>query len=143
MLVKAQPLAGDEIPNEIDVIGVSFSVDGVSKGSDDATPYQFSWDTTKGANGVHTLKVDLYWTDNPNRPSPSVASSTIQVTVANVVPKPTGLAATVETVDDVRLTWDAPTGDSVENSSSIGRPPRASHRVRRASLGSSTAASHR
>jgi fibronectin type 3 domain-containing protein len=115
VLVNAQPLAGAQVPKEIDINSVSFSVDGVTKGGDDATPYQFSWDTTKIGNGVHTLKVDLYWTDNPNKPTPSVASSTIQVTVANVVPKPTGLAATVETVDDVRLTWDAPTEDSVDN----------------------------
>ena len=135
VLVNAQPLAGDQIPNEIDIIGVGFSVDGVSKASDDTTPYQFSWDTTKVANGVHTLKVDLYWTDNPNRPSPSVASSTIQVTVANVVPKPTGLAATVETVDDVRLTWDAADGDIVDNfklyrSATAGFTPGADNFVR-------------
>ena len=42
VLVNAQPLAGDQIPKEIDIIGVDFSVDGVSKASDDATPYQSS-----------------------------------------------------------------------------------------------------
>ena len=68
------------------------------------------------ANGVHTLRANLYWTDHPN-PSASAASSTIQVTVDNPgpppVPEPTGVTATV-TQDDVHLAWSpAPPGSNV------------------------------
>jgi fibronectin type 3 domain-containing protein len=64
-------------------------IDGVTVASTASGPYTYAWDTTTVANGVHTLKAEMYWRDYPN----PMATSTIQVTVDNAPPVPTGLVA--------------------------------------------------
>jgi len=64
-------------------------IDGTRVADKPIGPYTYSWDTTKVANGVHTIKAGMYWRDYPN----PMATATIQVTVANAAPAPTGLVA--------------------------------------------------
>ena len=110
VLVNALPLLDDQPAAATgNVSGVHFKIDGVDAKFASGPAYQYIWDTTAVANGVHTLKADLYWLDY----GAPRASSTIQVTVNNTVPQPTGLTADV-TQDDVHLAWSpAPAGSGV------------------------------
>lgn len=102
VLVKAQPQEDDapiSMTGTVDFTGAPGlgSVSG-------SGPFQRTWDTTKVPNGDYTLKAEA-----SRGPSPAVqATSTRQVRVANIVPKPTGLTATVVGDGHVNLRWDAP-----------------------------------
>jgi hypothetical protein len=69
---------------------VNLSIDGASVASKTLAPYTFTWDTTKVAKGLHTMKADMGWMGY----SGTMATSTIQVRVENVAPpQPSGLVA--------------------------------------------------
>lgn len=93
------------------VTKVDFYVDNVWKGTDNAPPYSYSWDTQTVSNGTHTLKATAY--DNINQ----TGNSTLSITVANNAPPTVGITspangATVEgsvnfaanAADDSRIT---------------------------------------
>jgi hypothetical protein len=61
------------------ITGVQFSLDGANLGAQvTSPPYQVTWDTTKAANGSHTLTATV--TDNSGN---HVTSSAVAVTVSN------------------------------------------------------------
>ena len=65
--------------DNVAVAGVSFAVDGVAVGSEDtSSPYSYSWDTTSGPNGSHSLTATARDTAGNTTTSPPVS-----VTVAN------------------------------------------------------------
>jgi len=66
-----------------DVTKVEFFVDGVLKGTDTATPFQYSWNTIGYTNGYHTLKAKV--TDS----TAATAEDQISVNVINVITNPT------------------------------------------------------
>jgi hypothetical protein len=70
--------------DNVGVVGVQFFVDGSTLGAElTAAPYQVSWDTTKKANGSHTL------TARARDAAGNLGnSSSVTVTVANSAPKP-------------------------------------------------------
>jgi fibronectin type 3 domain-containing protein len=119
------PSAGAAVSGVVNVVGeplmdgapltygfayTGWSIDGGLGAFSRVSNTEYSWDTTKAANGVHTLKVDLYWEDYGT----PITSDTIQVVVDNPLPpQPSGLVATV-TQDDVHLVWNAaPAGSGV------------------------------
>jgi hypothetical protein len=61
---------------------IEFTVDGVSVGSDTTAPYGFSLDTTKLANGSHTLSATAYGSKGVK------ATTAVTVKVANTVSTP-------------------------------------------------------
>ena len=63
--------------DNVGVASVSLSVDGVSLGSDTASPYSFSWNTSGVLNGIHTL------TATANDAAGNVASTSVSVSVSN------------------------------------------------------------
>ncbi len=72
--------------NASDNVGVSrvdFYVNGSLKGSDNAAPYQYSWNTTSLANGAATLRAVAF-----DAAGNSTQSSLVSVTVANAVTPP-------------------------------------------------------
>jgi hypothetical protein len=69
--------------DNVAVATVQFQLDGANLGATViATPYAFSWDTTKAANGVHTLRALVVDTSNN-----SATSTTVSVTVNNTTPQ--------------------------------------------------------
>lgn len=66
-----------------DVTKVEFFVDGELKGTDTATPFEYSWNTTGYTNGFHTLKAKV--TDSTT----ATAEDQISVNVTNVITNPT------------------------------------------------------
>ena len=72
--------------NASDDVGVSrvdFYVNGSFVGSDSTAPYQYSWNTTSVANGAATLCAKAF-----DAAGNSAQSSSVSVTVANVVTPP-------------------------------------------------------
>jgi hypothetical protein len=120
--ISTQPHADGQPINGWPLNSVYVTVDGVQVGGGAFPPYQYSWDTTTATNGVHTIQAWMNWMDYGG----PMATSTIQVTVDNTVPQPTGLAASVN-VDDVQLTWDAApagaTGFQLHRSQTAGFTP--------------------
>jgi thermitase len=63
--------------DNVGVTKVDFYVDGVLSATDSSTPYSVAWDTTKSANGSHTLEALA------SDAAGNTATTTISVTVAN------------------------------------------------------------
>jgi hypothetical protein len=122
--IAAQPHADAQPINGWPLNSVYVTVDGAYVGGSAFPPFQYSWDTTTATNGVHTIQAWMNWMDYGG----PMATSTIQVTVDNTVPQPTGLAASVNE-DDVQLTWDAAaagvTGFQLHRSLTAGFTPSA------------------
>jgi chitodextrinase len=91
--------------DNVAVARLDFLVDGALASSDTTSPYGFSWDSTKLANGSHTLTANAYDTSN------NVASASIVVNVSNgdTTPPstPIGVAATAGAYNQVNLAWSA------------------------------------
>ncbi|HEY8133472.1 MAG TPA: Ig-like domain-containing protein, partial [Thermoanaerobaculia bacterium] len=69
--------------DNVGVIGLQFYLDGVALGPEGtAAAYTYSWDTTKTANGSHTLKAVAR-----DAAGNSATSATISVTVSNAAPR--------------------------------------------------------
>ncbi|MGB6496515.1 MAG: Ig-like domain-containing protein, partial [Candidatus Acidiferrum sp.] len=96
--------------DNVAVASVQFQLDNVNVGAaDTATPYTYSWDTTKSTNGTHTLRAIA--TDTSNNSTTSVS---ISVTVSNTTDTtppsvPTGLTATAVSSSQINLSWTAST----------------------------------
>jgi peptidoglycan/xylan/chitin deacetylase (PgdA/CDA1 family) len=70
--------------DSVGVAGVQFKLDGANVGSEvTSAPYQMQWDTTKVADGQHTLTAVVRNTSNA-----TTTSSAVTVTVANKVQNP-------------------------------------------------------
>jgi hypothetical protein len=104
--VKVEPRADGQPISGWPMAWTAVAVDGTYLGPRYSAPFEWSWDTTKLADGVHTLKAEVGWMDYG---SPR-ATNTIQVTVDNTPDTPTGLRATVLNRNDVSLSWDAAEG---------------------------------
>ncbi|MDA0180878.1 Ig-like domain-containing protein [Solirubrobacter phytolaccae] len=100
VVVSAQPREDNQ---PIQFVGSVEFTGASGLGTATSSPWQRTWDTTQVANGSYTLTAKAY----RGTATTASATSTRQVTVANVVPKPTGLAATIIDGNDVRLTWNA------------------------------------
>jgi hypothetical protein len=81
------------IVGSLTVAGVQFKLDGNNLGAEDTSaPYAISWDTTRTANGSHTLtavardQLGLRWTSDPvtvtvsNGPPPDTTPPTVSIT---------------------------------------------------------------
>jgi len=96
--------------DNVAVASVQFQLDNVNVGTaDTASPYTYSWDTTKSTNGTHTLRAIA--TDTSNN---STTSASVTVTVNNAVDTtpptvPTGLAAVAASSSQINLNWTAST----------------------------------
>ncbi len=66
--------------DNVGVTSVSFSVDGVQKGSDTTSPFSYSWDSTTVANGSHTLSATA------RDAAGNASTASVTVTVNNPVP---------------------------------------------------------
>ena len=96
------PASGASVSGAIDIaanasdnIGVSsvrFTVDGVAVGSDNTSPYIFSWNTNSVSAGVHTVTVAAYDAAGNN------SSQSIQVTVNTTVINPPTLPASAQLI---------------------------------------------
>jgi len=93
--------------DNVGVTKVQFYVDGVLASSVTASPYSYTWDTTKVANGSHILRAAAY------DAAGNVGNSQINVTVQNAdtqpPSKPTGVTATAKSATQVGLSWTAST----------------------------------
>jgi hypothetical protein len=78
--------------DNVGVVGVQFSLDGVNLAAEDTTaPYAISWDTTGAANGTHVVTAVAR-----DAAGNSTVSNPVSVTVSNALAHPTPLpAATV------------------------------------------------
>ena len=65
--------------DNVDILKVEIYKDGVLFATDNASPYSFTWDTTKDTNGSHRLEAKAYDTSN------NTATSAVTVTVNNVL----------------------------------------------------------
>lgn len=92
--------------NTSGIADVQFLVDGVAVQDLTASPYSFSWDTTKWPVGPHTLTVIA--TDGAGN---KTTAAPITVTIADKTAPtvPTGLAAAAGTPPNVSLSWTAST----------------------------------
>src|SRR5579885_2832152 len=98
--------------DNVGVASVQFQLDGANVGTvDTATPYSYSWDTTKSANGAHSLTAIA-----KDAAGNSTTSSAVSVTVKNsgtsdTTPPsvPTGLTASAASSSQINLTWNAST----------------------------------
>ena len=103
--VTIEPRA-DGVPMDDWPLGsVMVRIDGGTLGYGWEPPWSWKLDTTRLTDGVHVLKAELQWGEyvTPR------ATSTIQITVDNSPPAPTGVAASVGD-DDVNVTWNAVAG---------------------------------
>jgi mono/diheme cytochrome c family protein len=75
-------------PTGVNVVAVSFLVDGVALGSTASAPYNFQWETGSVADGTHVLTVSLTDSSGKTTISPSVT-----VTVMNNMALTDGLSA--------------------------------------------------
>jgi Bacterial Ig domain/Papain family cysteine protease len=91
--------------DNIGVISVKFSVDGTLVGSDNSSPYSFSWNTATVAAGLHTLAATA--TDAAGNSS----SNSIQVSVNTTIIPPTPTLPS-----SVQLTMPAVQNQGVEGS---------------------------
>jgi len=78
--VSVQVTASDDVGVE----SVSLSVEGTLLGTDTASPYTFSWDTTQVTNGSHTLKATA------KDMAGNTATAQITVSVSNATPSNSG-----------------------------------------------------
>src|SRR5665213_1067767 len=78
------------------ITSVQFKVDGVNQGAAiTASPYQYNWDTTKVANGTHSITAVMTTKDNKTVTATAVSVNVSnQVAGANLIPNPS-----LETVD--------------------------------------------
>ena len=75
--------------DNVGVVGVQFQLDGVALGAEDLTsPYSVAWDTTKTANGTHTVSAVA------RDAAGNKTTSSVTITVANTTTPP-GSAAGV------------------------------------------------
>jgi len=94
--------------DNVAVASVQFQLDGANLGAATTTaPYNFSWDSTKAANGSHTLQAVAKDTSNN-----SATSAAVTLTVSNVPDTtppttPTGLTATAVSSSQISLRWTA------------------------------------
>ena len=102
--VNASATASD--PNGI--WKVVFTVDGVTKVTDTASPYTYAWDTTAIANGSHTIAAVAY--DSAGNTTTSSAAVNVQNGAASVPGAPNLTSATAGS-GSVTLAWTAPTTD--------------------------------
>jgi len=77
-MIAVQGTANDNVG----VTDIQFLVDGQQVASTTTSPFSFSWDTTKAANGSHTLRVQAY------DAAGNVGSGSVSVTVSNQAPPP-------------------------------------------------------
>jgi fibronectin type 3 domain-containing protein len=78
--VTVTATAGDDVG----VVGVRFTLDGQTLGSEDTTaPYSVSWDTTTAANGTHTLSAVAR-----DAAGNTATATAVPVTVQNSAPPP-------------------------------------------------------
>ncbi len=86
---------------------VEFYVDGVLKGTDTASPYSYSWDTTTATNGGHSLTTKAYDAASPANIGTSAA---VSLTVDNSAPTtPANFQSTGNTLTSIGLSWSAST----------------------------------
>jgi len=90
--------------DNVSVVGVKFLVDGIQVSSEDlSSPYSVSWDTLTSSNNTHSLQAIS------RDAAGNTATSTISVTVNNVVNPPSGnmiLNPSVETANGAKpLNW--------------------------------------
>lgn len=82
----------DIVAEDSDMISrVRFYIDGIAKGYDYRSPFQWSWDTTSYANGPHVVHVDAFYTNlyryvSSERITVFVNNTQIQRTVAITSP---------------------------------------------------------
>ncbi|HET8559507.1 MAG TPA: Ig-like domain-containing protein [Marmoricola sp.] len=81
-------------------------VDGTSIGTDTTAPYTFSWDTTKVADGSHSLVLAAYDAAGNTGSSPPV-TVTVRNADSTAPTAPTGVTATAVSAGEVRLGWSA------------------------------------
>src|SRR5881396_3110320 len=121
IVTMTSPASGDTVSGtvpvsaSVSIIGlltvsqVEFYRDGNLFGSDSASPYSVSWNTTSTNNGLHTLTavatdiLGVRWNSNP-----------VSVTVSNGPPPdttpplvPTGLTASAVSSSQINLSWAA------------------------------------
>ena len=89
---------------------VAVTIDGATVFSKPGGPYEYTWDTTTAANGVHTIEAKLFWSPY-NSP---LVTATKQVTVQNAPPAPTGLVAAYgfEEASGANATDSSPAGST-------------------------------
>jgi len=95
--------------DNVAVGNVQFKLDGANLGAPDTTsPYSYAWDTTKIANGSHTLSAIAIDTSGNGATATSV---TVTVNNPDTQPPstPTGLTASAPTSAKVNLSWAAST----------------------------------
>ena len=92
--------------DNVGVVGVQFQLDGANLGAEDtATPYNITWDTTKAANGTHTVGAIA------RDAAGNKTTATVSVTVANSLTPPgsaAGVGVDVNTKYSVELKELAP-----------------------------------
>jgi hypothetical protein len=88
--------------DDVAVVGVRFTLDGVNLGAEDTTaPYAISWNTLSAPNGSHTL------TAVARDAAGNLGSATVTVTVANdtTAPVVSGVLASSITPKGATITW--------------------------------------
>lgn len=97
--------------DNVGVVSVQFKIDGANAGSPDTTsPYSFAWDTTKAANGSHTLTATATDTSGNIATANAVTVMVSNQSADTTAPStPSGLTAAAPTAATVKLTWNAAT----------------------------------
>jgi cellulose 1,4-beta-cellobiosidase len=100
--------------DNVGVVGVQFSVDGVSVGAEDtSSPYGIAWDSISTANGSHAITAVARDAAGNTTTSTGV-TVTLNNGVGDTTPPsvPAGLASTTVTTSSVSLSWSASTDDT-------------------------------
>lgn len=111
------PVGGEEVSGTVNVtvtatdnngvIKAEFYVDSSIRSTDTTAPYAYSWDTTTGSDGNHTIKAVAFDTAS------NTAEDLITVVVKNADTQaptaPTNLTATTPSYDRADLSWTAST----------------------------------
>ena len=84
-----------ETSDKSGILKVDFFVDNKSTYTDTITPYEYDWNTTEVSDGVHTIKVQSYDTEE------NMSESEVNVTVDNLSKKPT-----VTEIDSIKYSFD-------------------------------------
>lgn len=87
------------------VAKVEFYVQGVLKATDTSRPYEYSWDTTKVADGTYTISAKAY--DEAGNSSMDARSVTVKNKVVQPPSAPTNLSGKATTTPSVSLQWTA------------------------------------
>ena len=91
-----------ETSDKSGILKVDFFVDNKNTYTDTITPYEYDWNTTEVSDGVHTIKVQSYDTEE------NMSESEVSITVDNdsKKPSPLDIVSVTYTPEKMTVKWN-------------------------------------